>query len=348
MHGEHLTEQARVGGHGADGAAAQVAVRAHQEHEPRHELGAFADAAVFGLVEAQIVRRQGAGQRHGLLKQKAEAFAGDGVDRSRGVAHQRHAPAADGFQAARSGDAAAFQRGGSGGGHAARHFGKLRQSILQAQARVARNQHHADLGWVDGRDVKLTIVAPVDFHDRGGRVHAVMAAEAVAAAVAQAGIEASPVAHGRLAAIGPHNPARTHQAAIGDDAVFGQSRDASAPGQADAGGLGAGDHEAVQRGAAESQAVAPREGGFHGGFALSKTDAAEGDAAGQVEVDAQRARGGHAVRHNALAASFVDGRNGTIRERDIETAAARGDGGGQSGGTAADHEDFSGIGKGRH
>ena len=45
-----------------------------------------------------------------------------------------------------------------------------------------------------------------------------------------------------------------------------------------------------------------------------------------------------AVRHDALAASLVDGRFRAIREGHIETAAARGDGRGQSSGPAADHE----------
>ena len=75
-------------------------------------------------------------------------------------------------------------------------------------------------------------------------------------------------------------------------------------------------------------------------FAIAETDAAKRVAAGGMQIDAERARGGQAIGHDAFAASLIDGRHGAIGQRDIQAAAARGDGGGQTGRSAADHEDI--------
>ena len=109
----------------AHGAAAQAAAAVQQQHEVGHELRALADAPVLGLVERQVARFERAGQGDGLLEEQAEAFAGDGVHRAGSVAHQRHAAAENGFEAARCGDAAALQRGRF---RAAQAAGPLRES----------------------------------------------------------------------------------------------------------------------------------------------------------------------------------------------------------------------------
>src|ERR1035438_8267082 len=56
---------------------------------------------------------------------------------------------------------------------------------------VARNQPHADFARADGSNVKLAIVAPVDFHDIVRRRDLIMAAEPIAATVAIARIQAA-------------------------------------------------------------------------------------------------------------------------------------------------------------
>src|ERR1035438_4632560 len=94
---------------------------------------------------------------------------------------------------------------------------------------VARDQHHADFGGGDGRDVELAAIAPVDLHVLTPRGHGVVAAESEAAALVVAGIEPGPAAHGRVAAIGAGNPAGAHQAVVGGDALGGNAANAQAP-----------------------------------------------------------------------------------------------------------------------
>jgi hypothetical protein len=56
--------------------------------------------------------------------------------------------------------------------------------------------------------------------------------------------------------------------------------------------------------------------------------------------DAEAGERRHAIGHEALAARFVDRRLRAIGDHHLEAALARRDRRGQSGGTAADHEDF--------
>src|SRR5471030_2416993 len=136
--------------------------------------------------------------------------SGDGVHGAGGIAHQRHVAAVDGFEAAGCGDAAALAMGRVllRPAYAPQDLGKLRERIVQALARVAGQQNHADFPSRHRRDVKLAMVAPVDFHELAPGRHGVVAAETETAALPNAGIQVGPTPYWRLAAIGAHNPAR--------------------------------------------------------------------------------------------------------------------------------------------
>jgi len=85
------------------------------------------------------------------------------------------------------------------------------------------------------------------------------------------------------------------------------------------------------------------KGASHRQIPVTKSGCRERPRAGLVERDAKRARGGNAIRHDALAAGLVDGRLRTIGHGDVEAAVARGDGRGQAGRAAADDEDIGGL-----
>ncbi|SPF41101.1 hypothetical protein SBA4_2640004 [Candidatus Sulfopaludibacter sp. SbA4] len=80
----------------------------------------------------------------------------------------------------------------------------------------------------------------------------------------------------------------------------------------------------------------------------TEANAAEGLRSGGRQVDAQRARGGQSIRHDAFAAGFIDGRHGAIGEQHLKSAPAGGDGGGQPGRAAPDYENVSGTGEKIH
>ncbi len=108
--------------------------------------GTLADAAVRGLIARQVARFQRLAQRCGLLEEQAQAFAGDGVHRAGGVAHQRHAAARSTAAKRREAEtpprsqvSAALAQAGGG------YLGKARQRLSSRRLRIARDQHHADL-----------------------------------------------------------------------------------------------------------------------------------------------------------------------------------------------------------
>jgi hypothetical protein len=100
----------------------------------------------------------------------------------------------------------------------------------------------------------------------------------------------------------------------------------------------------MQPSPAHSQAAAEREACFDRLRALAKTDSMKLVADIGVDFDAERPRGGQAIGHDAFTAGFVYRRVSGIGDHHCEAAAARGDGGGQTGGTASDDEDVSGGG----
>lgn len=82
MQRQHAGKQAGTSGKSVQHAAAEAAVAVEQQHQIGHEFGTPAQAPVGGLVSTEIARGQRAGERHRLLKQEAQTFPGDGIDRS--------------------------------------------------------------------------------------------------------------------------------------------------------------------------------------------------------------------------------------------------------------------------
>ena len=120
----------------------------------------------------------------------------------------------------------------------------------------------------------------------------------------------------------------------------GDAGNAHAPGQPDAGVDGLIHHQLVQRGAAQTESMSVREGGLDGGIAIAEANSAKRVALRGAQIETERTRGGQAIGHDAFAAGLIDGRHGTIGERDIQAAAARGESGSQAGGAAANDEEI--------
>jgi hypothetical protein len=96
----------------------------------------------------------------------------------------------------------------------------------------------------------------------------------------------------------------------------------------------------MQRGAAQTESLSVGESGLDGGLAIAEANPAKRVAAGRVQIETKRTRGGQTIGHDAFAASLVDGRHGRIGKCDIQAAAARGESGSQTGRAAANHEEI--------
>ena len=295
-----------------------------------------------GLIEAQIARAERLGESGGLLEDEAESRAGDGVDGAGRIADERDRAPRYRRQAAVGGDTGAL---GWRAAEAVGDGGKGAESVVKAQVWIARDEHDAGFAFADGCDVELAAATPMELDEIAPGRDGVMTAEAEAAAVAAAGIETGPAADAGLRAIGADDPAGADFAAAGvDDAAF-NAGDGCAPQQANAERRGAIDHDFVQRGAAQAKAGTGAKFRLGGQAAGAETDAAKRMACRLPDRDAQRARGGDAVRHDAFAAGLVDGRAAAIGHGDVETEPPGGDRGSQTGWTSADDADVGGDGK---
>ena len=140
-----------------------------------------------------------------------------------------------------------------------------------------------------------------------------MAAETEAAALVVAGVEPGPAAHAGVAAIGAGDPAGAHQAIVGDHALRGDAGNANAPGQADAGIDRLIHHQVMQRGAAHAESVSVGEIGLDSWNRHRRSGCRETGGPGRAQIEAERARGGQAIGHDAFAAGLIDGRHGSNR-----------------------------------
>lgn len=208
VHRQQALEDFGMGCERGERAPAQPCAAIHGEHEARHETRAGSQAAVRGLIEGKIAPLHRISQSERLAETETEAFARNGIDGTGGIADERDVAAHYAAQLARRRERATF-------GGASRHAfepggerGKLCQGIFDAQLRIARNERDAHFIRRDRGDINLATGAPVNLNVVRPGFHPEMKPEAVAAAVAQGGIEAGPTADTRASAIGTHDPAR--------------------------------------------------------------------------------------------------------------------------------------------
>src|ERR1700692_1582887 len=95
----------------AHGAAAHLWLPIEQQQHPSHECGPAGQAAVRGLVAAEIARRKRIRQSGRLMKAQAKPFARDGVNTSGRIADQRHVVAIDSLETASERDGPLFSVG---------------------------------------------------------------------------------------------------------------------------------------------------------------------------------------------------------------------------------------------
>src|SRR5207245_9381497 len=110
---------------------------------------------------------QGVGQRGGLAEGEGEAFAGDGIDGSGGIADEGDVGVGYAAEFAGEGDGASRWAVGLGRGEVMAQGGEVTEGFGGADEFFIRDEGDADVVRGVGGDVGLAVVAPVDLDEVG-------------------------------------------------------------------------------------------------------------------------------------------------------------------------------------
>jgi hypothetical protein len=141
-----------------------------------------------------------------------------------------------------------------------------------------------------------------------------------------------------MKAIRANDPTGTDGLARDRDAARADAADRRAPQHAHAGRGRRFHHLGMEDGTAHPERISFGKHGLNGNAAVHESNAAEGLRVRTVQRNPETAQSGQAIGHQAFAACFVDGRACAVRECDMQSLAARGDGGRQPGRSTPDNE----------
>jgi hypothetical protein len=338
--GEEFPEKGGAGGEDVEGSGAEAGMAVEEEKEGGHALREGEGGWVVGFVGGEGAGVEGLGEEGGLAESEGEAFTGDGVDGARGVTDECDVAAGDAAEAAGEGEAAAFGGGGFSGCEFFAQEGDRVDDFGEVDAGVAGHGGDANFLGAGGGDVDLAPGAPVDFYVGGSWLEAsgsdaVVGAEAEAAAAEVGGVEAGPGADAGGGSIGSDEPAVGNGFAGEGGGLVLPENDWGVPGEADAQFFGAVEEEAVESGAANTDAPAGWEFSGDGRLARGEEDAGEFGTVVGLEMDTELSEGLAGVGHEAFAAGFVDGRAAGVSKKDVGSALAQGDGGGEACGSCS-------------
>jgi hypothetical protein len=156
-------------------------------------------------------------------------------------------------------------------------------------------------------------------------------------------IEANPAPDARTGAIGTDNPTRRLKCPSNQHAIPMNARDGRLPAQIHSARGCMIDQNPMQYGASNSIRNALWKDSLNFLRAANKANAMERKDFANWNFNAQCPQGIEPVRHQSLAARFVDRRNRAIRHRHAQAAAACRNSGGQPGGTASGNKNIHWI-----
>ncbi len=240
------------------------------------------------LIQLQIVRDQGVGQRDGLPKSQAHAFAGDGIHGTRGVANEHSASSIDALQAARDRDCTALFTEGACAFEPTRQLGEESEGSVHALVRIAREHGGAHFVGPNASDIHLAARAPINLHEIGPGADAIMTPESVAQRFAAHGIEIGPATNARVLSVRADDPTGAH---------FSKPCHVSSPQELYTQFLSAIDQELMQAYAPDRDPAVSREIRGHRTAGASETDPAKGERLLGIERDAQLAQRFERIRH---------------------------------------------------
>jgi hypothetical protein len=153
----------------------------HEEQTLGHEVGRTLDAAVGLLVGGQVIALECRSEGRGLTEAESEAFAGDGVDRTGGVADEGDVAGDDAMKGTTEGDRAAGRAAWFCCDEMTLEGGEVPESLLGAADFFAGDEGDTDFAGGDWSDVGLAVVAPVNFDEAAPGSDGVVLTEADAA-----------------------------------------------------------------------------------------------------------------------------------------------------------------------
>src|SRR5271170_6390364 len=157
-------------------------------------------------VAGHISRAETLRQRHSLAEGKAEALAGDRIDRAGSIADQCNISSRDTPQLAVGRERSPFRRGWISLAKTIVQSGKRRQRFFQAKLGIPRGHRYTDLIVADANGIGLTILSPINFYAISPGSHAIVPAKGISKSGPRMSVEIGPAAYPGIRAIGPHNP----------------------------------------------------------------------------------------------------------------------------------------------
>src|SRR6266851_6662500 len=106
---------------------------------------------------------------------------------------------------------------------------KLPPGLLKTHSRIARNQRHACLVVAEWRDVSLRLLAPMNLHAIGPRLHSIVSSLREPDFLPRICAEADPTPHAGVDSIGSDDPPRLHYRTAKDGSIIGQAGDRCVP-----------------------------------------------------------------------------------------------------------------------
>jgi hypothetical protein len=192
----------------------------------------------------------------------------------------------------------------------------------------------------------------VNLHELAPRRDTVVGAEAVSQRARSRAIQACPFAHGGSLAVSPDEPTESHRLAVDERSavvsggricktVGGVKPDTAVPHQSRTDLFRAIRQQPVQVGATDSNACSAGKVRVDVVHRVLEPNPAKEMAIRFVKADAKLGQRLARIGHQAFATRFVDGVGAGFDDGAIDTALAKGDGGGKTGGTTANDQDIS-------
>jgi hypothetical protein len=348
---EEALEEPGVPVEDVQGAVADARGAVHKEQTTGHDGWEAHDASMGSLVGSEMVGAEREGKCGCLTEAEGDAFAGDGVDGTGGIADKSNVGGGDALERVPEGDGTARGIAWMSGCEMALECWEVTQGFAGRGCFVACDEGDADFGGGDGRDVGLAVIAPIDFYEvapgRGG----VMLADSDAARIECARVESRNGGYAGVVAVGTDEIAGAKGLGVGVDdgsvVIDCEAAKGVFPMEANAEAGCTIQQELMEGCAWDAASRACGKGALDSGVVVRRgiadeADAVQGSGFGwkeiASEIEAEGVERFKSTGQKAFAAGFIDGRFPGVDDFDVQALFGRGDGASQAGGTTADDE----------
>ena len=162
---QQVLEEPRIALEDVQGSITDAGRTIHEEHTLGHEGGKKLDAAVGLLVGGEVIALECRSEGCSLTKAQGEALAGDGVNRTGGVADKSDVAGDDAMEGTAEGDRAAGRAVWFCRDEMTLEGGEVLESLFGTDDSLAGDEGDTDFTGRDGCDIGLAVVAPVNLDE---------------------------------------------------------------------------------------------------------------------------------------------------------------------------------------